>query len=286
MALLPDLGGYFGPNYDGVIPSSKRTGLVSNADISYRMTAHTAIGITGGYQQFDYDSIDTSQLPAASLVDSRSLTDPIYVSDQISRRQTLGVQLAYTDIYSYSTQESRVQAPAVLLFDTVKLTQHSMLTVFAGPEYSRSSTVVPITILGIPSRNPLATRLAPFGRSDLCLVGNARRSHSPVLAPHQHRRRTDECQYHDVWQRRFPFAAYQALDCGSTVERRQSGRDRSDQSEHVFPDALGRRQPDARGQPEFLDPSGRRLRTPNRARNRLYAGRSRTCPDHGQIFIS
>jgi hypothetical protein len=141
VALLPDLGGYFGPNYDGVIPSSKRIAYVTNADISYRMTAHTSIGITGGYQQFDYSSTSNTLL-SSSLVNSTVLNGSVFVSDQISRRQTLGVQLAYTDIYSYGPQESRVQAPAVLLFDTVRLTQHSLLTAFAGPEYSRSSTDV------------------------------------------------------------------------------------------------------------------------------------------------
>ena len=158
VALLPDLGGYFGPNYDGVIPASKRTSLVSNADISYRMTAHIAIGITGGYQQFDYGSVDNTQLPSAALINSKVINGSVFVSDQISRRQTLGVQLAYTDIYSYSAQQSRVQAPAVLLFDTVKLTPHSVLTVFGGPEYARSATVTPITILGMTFMESISQR--------------------------------------------------------------------------------------------------------------------------------
>lgn len=144
VALLPDLGGYFGPNYDGVIPDSKRTTYISNADISYRLTAHAAVGLTGGYQRFEYGSIDTSQLPTANLVDSTVVNGSLYVSDQISKKQTLGVQFAYVDIYSSGTQQSRVQAPALLLFDTVRFTQHSILTVYAGPEYARSSAVVPI----------------------------------------------------------------------------------------------------------------------------------------------
>ncbi|MGA2960239.1 MAG: hypothetical protein ABSD96_01090 [Candidatus Korobacteraceae bacterium] len=158
VALLPDLGGYFGPNYDGVLPSTKRTSYVTNADISYRMTPHTAIGITGGYQQFDYGSINAIQLSPASLIDSTVVNGSIFVSYQMSKRQTLGVQLAYTDIYSNSTMESRVQAPAVLLFDTIKLTPHSTLSAFAGPQYARSSTVVPTTIGGVPGEETFAQR--------------------------------------------------------------------------------------------------------------------------------
>ena len=139
VALLPDLGGYFGPNYDGVIPSSKRTGLVSNADISYRLTPHIAVGITGGFQQFNYSSLDTTQLAAADLIDSTVVNGSIFISDEISKKQTLGVQAAYIDIYSYGEQQSRVQAPALLLFDTVRFTPHAVLTVYAGPEYARSS---------------------------------------------------------------------------------------------------------------------------------------------------
>ncbi len=144
VALLPDLGGYFGPNYDGVIPYSKRTTYISNADISYRLTPHVAVGLTGGYQVFDYSSIDASQLAQADLTDSTVVNGSLYVSDQISKKQTLGVQFAYVDIYSSGAQQSRVQAPAVLLFDTVRFSQHSLLTVYAGPEYARSSAVVPI----------------------------------------------------------------------------------------------------------------------------------------------
>ena len=146
VALLPDLGGYFGPNYDGVIPSSKRTSLVSNADISYRLTPHFAIGITGGYQQFNYSSLDNTQLAAANLIDSTVINGSIYISDAISKRQTLGVQAAYMDIYSYGVQQSRVQAPAALLFDTVRFTPHQVLTVFAGPEYARSSGLVALQV--------------------------------------------------------------------------------------------------------------------------------------------
>jgi hypothetical protein len=146
VALLPDLGGYFGPNYDGVIAYSKRTAYISNADISYRLTPHVAVGITGGYQQFDYGSIDAAQLAAANLIDSTVVNGSLYVSDQISKKQTLGVQFAYVDIYSTGAQRSRVQAPALLLFDTVRFTTHSILTVYAGPEYARSSAVVPASI--------------------------------------------------------------------------------------------------------------------------------------------
>ena len=146
VALLPDLGGYFGPNYDGVIPSSKRTGLVSNADINYRLTAHLGLGITGGFQQFNYSSLDNSQLAAADLINSTVVNGSVYLSDQISKRQTLGLQAAYMDIYSYGMQQSRVQVPAMLLFDTVKFTPHAVLTVYAGPQYARSSGLVPLPL--------------------------------------------------------------------------------------------------------------------------------------------
>ena len=142
VALLPDLGGYFGPNYDGVIPYSKRTALVSNADINYRLTPHLGVGITGGFQQFNYSSLDNSQLAAADLINSTVVNGSVYLSDEISKKQTLGVQAAYMDIYSYGMQQSRVQVPALLLFDTVRFTPHAVLTVYAGPEYARSSGLV------------------------------------------------------------------------------------------------------------------------------------------------
>ena len=158
VALLPDLGGYFGPNYDGVHSLFQEDSLCNQRryqlshDRPYLYRDHRRIPAIRLLQHQQH-----SCCPQA-LIDSTVLNGSVFVSDKISTRQTLGVQLAYTDIYSYGSQESRVQAPAVLLFDTVRLTQHSLLTVFGGPEYSRGSSVNPITILNVPGELSISQR--------------------------------------------------------------------------------------------------------------------------------
>ena len=140
--ILPDLGGYFGPNYNAVIPTSKRTSMVSNADLTYRLTARTAVGVTGGFQKFDYGFLSGG--PTAPLTNSETISGSAFLSIVLSRRQTAGIQATYTDIYNYGSLPSRTQVPAVLLFDDIQLTTHTTLNVYGGPGYARSSiTVLP-----------------------------------------------------------------------------------------------------------------------------------------------
>ena len=53
VALLPDLGGYFGPNYDGVIPDSKRTTWYQQRRHQLSPDRPCRRRLTGGYQRFE-----------------------------------------------------------------------------------------------------------------------------------------------------------------------------------------------------------------------------------------
>jgi len=148
--LLPGLGGPLGPNYEGVLPETRRTSLVSNADITFRLGPHTSLGFTGGFQKYDYASLSTGggTLPV-NFINSQVVNASAFFSEQLSASQTIGVQAIYSDIYSYGAETARTQAPTVLLYDTWQVNPHTTLTLFAGPEYVRSRDVLPITFLGI-----------------------------------------------------------------------------------------------------------------------------------------
>jgi hypothetical protein len=143
--ILPELGGYFGPNYNGVIPSSKRTSLVSNADVTYKLTPHTAIGVTGGFQKYDYGFVSGAfSTTSPVLMNSEVVNASVFLSRVLSARQTIGIQGTYTDIYNYGLQPSRTQVPAVLIFDDFRINAHTMLSVYGGPGYPRTNvTLVP-----------------------------------------------------------------------------------------------------------------------------------------------
>jgi hypothetical protein len=137
VALLPELGGFFGPNYSSVLPYTKRTTLVSNAETDIRLSPHSSIGFTGSYQDYQYAAIDNYQFALnESLMPAHTVNASAFYSQQLSRAFTTGVQYAYFDIYSQP--DSRTQAQDLLLFGTVHLTQKQELTIYGGPEYTRS----------------------------------------------------------------------------------------------------------------------------------------------------
>jgi hypothetical protein len=140
--LLPGLGGPLGPNYDGVLPNTKRTSIVSNLDLAYRLGEHTAIGMTGGFQKYTYDAT-TSSATGFPYVNSEVFSGSAFLSHQFSSVLTTGVQLAYTDIYSTGEQVARTQATAPMLFVKLNPSLHTEITVFAGPEYARTREMVP-----------------------------------------------------------------------------------------------------------------------------------------------
>ncbi len=135
--LLPGLGGALGPNYNGVLPDTKRSSLVSNLDAAYRISEHTAIGVTGGFQKYTYDATTSSTVPFP-YVNSEVFSGSAFLSHQFSRTVSGGVQFAYTDIYSTGAAVARTQAPAPMLFAKLTPDVHTEITLFAGPEYART----------------------------------------------------------------------------------------------------------------------------------------------------
>jgi len=144
--LLPGLGGPLGPNYNGVLPDTKRTSLVSNLDMAYALSEHTAVGLTGGFQKYTYDAT-TSSTTGFPYVNSEIISGSAFLSHQFSSTLTAGVQLAYSDIYSTGAEVARTQVTAPMLFVKLNPSRHTEITLFAGPEYSRTREMV----VGVPN---------------------------------------------------------------------------------------------------------------------------------------
>jgi len=145
--LLPGLGGPLGPNYNGVLPETRRTSLVSNADASYRLSEHSSIGITGGFQKYDFDALN-STAGSSPFINSKTISGSAFYSQQFTATVNAGVQFAYSDIYSTGGQVSRTQVAAPMLFVKWKPIPSAEITLFGGPEYARTRDVVSFGALG------------------------------------------------------------------------------------------------------------------------------------------
>jgi len=146
VSVLPSLGGYFGPNYDGVLPSTKRTSLISTAELSYVMTPRTSLGFTGGYQRFDYNPIvaPNSVTALTTLIGARDINASMFFTRQMTKRNSVGLQYAFMDIHSLPS--ARTQSHGLLLFDSWQLSRHTSLMVYGGAEFSRSHNVFPVQL--------------------------------------------------------------------------------------------------------------------------------------------
>jgi hypothetical protein len=143
--LLPSLGGLYGPNYDGVLPQTRRTSLVSTVDMTYRVADHSAVGLTGGYQRYDYDALNLGGgVLAFPFVDSDVYNGSAFYSQQLSSVVNAGVQLSYVDIYSRGAMVSRTQAPAPMVFIKATPSARLSFTLYAGPQYARTRDVLTI----------------------------------------------------------------------------------------------------------------------------------------------
>jgi hypothetical protein len=145
--LLPGLGGPLGPNYDGVLPETRRTSLVSNVDGSYRLSEHSSVGMTGGYQKYDFDALQSST-GSYPFINSKVISGSVFYSQQLSATVNAGVQFAYSDIYSSGGEVSRTQAASPMLFVKWKPLPSTEVTLFGGPEYARTRDVVPLGVFG------------------------------------------------------------------------------------------------------------------------------------------
>jgi hypothetical protein len=145
--ILPELNGFFGPNDMAVVPNQQRTSFISNADVSYRLTKRAAIGATGGYQRYDYSNLPSLYGMAGAMLPSHTYTGSLFYSQQITKGHTIGIQYAVMDYHTdnpviTSFLPSRVQTHTALLFETWKMGPHATLTLYGGPQYSRSTLLL------------------------------------------------------------------------------------------------------------------------------------------------
>src|SRR5438270_6640931 len=136
-AFLPDLAPSNGPNPSIVAPLAKRTGKVSSAGASYRWSAHTSIGLNAGFSQLDYDNLSSDS--TTPLLNSQSASGGLFISHQLSKTQTVGVQYSFAELQFAQLGSSHTITHSVQLFDQFQFSPRSSLYFFVGPEYARSA---------------------------------------------------------------------------------------------------------------------------------------------------
>lgn len=133
--LQPGLGPLDRPNQLAALPQLRRTASFSGAGVSYRLSRHTTAGVNGSYTLQSYS--DYGGTWAAPLINNRAATGNTYVSRQISRRYTSGVEYRVRDL-TFPGYDLRTLTHAVLSFHQFALGANSSVVIYVGPEYART----------------------------------------------------------------------------------------------------------------------------------------------------
>ena len=140
------------PNQSIFVPNLHREGLLSQAQYSYQLSAHTSMGLGGsfGLEHYNYRSGNAASTP---LINSQAVSGQAYISHQISPRHQLGVEYN-AEVFKFSEFNARSTIHSFLVFDDLRLTAKSKLSLYGGPEYALTSNQVELglgfVILQIP----------------------------------------------------------------------------------------------------------------------------------------
>src|ERR1700730_7974936 len=133
---LPQLGPLNGPNNSTVLPRTRQVSRISNASITYHLSAHSAIGVTGSFSDVSYG--ETAAAPAGTaFIGSRSTNGSAFFFHQFSPRQSIGIEYQLLNV-SFPHNPSHTIVNTFLVTHRMNLSSRSSFDLFIGPEYSRT----------------------------------------------------------------------------------------------------------------------------------------------------
>ncbi len=133
-----------GPNQTIFIPNLLRTTLSSNVLISEQFSEHSSFGAGGSYHTVHIDTTPHSG-PTQSLISSQIISGHAYVSHQLSARNELGFQ--YTgQVLRFPGADARTTTHSFLIFEDLKPSANTTLTIYGGPEYSLTANEVVVNL--------------------------------------------------------------------------------------------------------------------------------------------
>jgi hypothetical protein len=137
----PGPGALQQPNVSLVTPLANLTSNSSGLDLTYQFSPSSMVGASGGYSFRNYGSL-AGTTTSYGLFDSRSwMTDGFY-AHRFANRHWTG--------FSYNFQRlmfdlgSRTDVNRILWFYSAPISSHMTISIWAGPEYSKS--LAPLTI--------------------------------------------------------------------------------------------------------------------------------------------
>lgn len=134
-ALQPGLSPLDKPNELTVLPPLRRTASFTAAGVSYRLSRHLTAGLTGSYALQHYSEYAGGWTGA--LINNRAATASSYLSRQVSRRYTTGLEYRLRNL-AFPGYGPGARTHSILSFHQFAVTANSSFIFYGGPEYART----------------------------------------------------------------------------------------------------------------------------------------------------
>ena len=124
------------PNTSLMIPLADRTGNTSGVDLTYQFSASSLVGVGGNYYFNNYGAIAGNASPQSSLIDARSAGGTTFYAHHFRNGQWAGMVVNVERLTFDSGSRSDLARP--MLFYSIPVVSHVTLSLWGGPEYSRT----------------------------------------------------------------------------------------------------------------------------------------------------
>lgn len=140
------------PNETIFLANVRQTWLTSHLLYSYQTSPQTTMGVGGSYELQSFDSIPESGV-TTPLIHSQVASGEAYISHQFTARNQLGFQYG-GQVLKFQQVDARTTTHSFLVFDQMNFSDHSILTLYGGPEYSLTAGEIALNlgfiVLSIP----------------------------------------------------------------------------------------------------------------------------------------
>lgn len=130
------------------VPPATSTSNISTADLSWQISPHNIVGVSGSYSTRNYNDVVTASGPVPQLIDTESRTGRAYFAHQVSRRQSVGVEFDVQDLRFSGL--GRTISYGAFAFTEVVLRPGMKLSVYAGPQHSHVHDTLVLSLFGFP----------------------------------------------------------------------------------------------------------------------------------------
>jgi hypothetical protein len=137
-------GPIISPNETIYLPDTRQTSSLSNVLYSYQGSAQTTMGFGGSYLLQGFDSIPQSGV-TTPLIHAQVASGEAYIAHNVTARNQLGFQYGL-QVLKFQQTDARTTTHSFLVFDQINFSSHSMLSVYAGPEYSLTASEVVLNL--------------------------------------------------------------------------------------------------------------------------------------------